>query len=133
MKVLDASVVAKWYKEESGSKDALQLKDSYVSGDFDITVPDLIIYELANCIRFSPGSDDKDVTDVVENFTDIGIDIVVPTLYLLDSASKFSFKYNITIYDAVYLALAKAVNAELITADKKCYERIKEETGVRLL
>lgn len=133
MKVLDTSVVAKWYKEESGSEEALQLKDGYVSGDFDIIVPDLILYELANCIRFSSGSDEKDISDVVGNFTDLGIDIVVPTLYLLDSASNFSYKYNVTVYDAVYLALAKATGSEFITADKKFYERVKEEKGVRLL
>jgi predicted nucleic acid-binding protein len=133
MNVLDASVVVKWYKDESGSDVALRLKDGYVSGDFDIVVPDLIIYELANCIRFSSGSDEYDVVDVVGNFTELGIDIVVPTLYLLDGAANLSYKYNVTIYDAVYLALAKAVGAELITADKKFYERVKAERGVKLL
>ena len=133
MKVLDASVVAKWYKEESGSDAALKLKDEFVSGNIDIIVPDLIVYELANCIRFSPGSDEKDIIDIIENFTDLGIDIVVPSLHLLESASKLSFKNNVTVYDAAYLALAKAVGAEFITADKKFYERIKEERGARLL
>ncbi|MBI5696515.1 MAG: type II toxin-antitoxin system VapC family toxin [Nitrospirae bacterium] len=133
MIVLDTSVVAKWYKEESGSEDALQYKLGYVSGDLDIAVPDLIVYELANCIRFSPGSDKHDVTDVIGNFTDLGIDIVVPTLYLLDSASSLSYKHDVTVYDAVYLALAKAVGAELVTADRRFYERVKAEGGVRLL
>jgi predicted nucleic acid-binding protein len=133
MKVLDASVVAKWYKEESGTPEALELKEGYVRGDFGIVVPDLIIYELANCIRYSPGSDENDVSDIVGNFTDLVMDIVVPSVYLIDSATGLSYKYNVTVYDAVYLALARAVGAELITADKKFYERIKEEHGVGLL
>lgn len=133
MKVLDASVVAKWYKEESGTAEALQLKEDFVTGNFGIVVPDLIVYELANCIRFTPGSDEVDVTDVVGNFTDLVMDIVVPSLHLIDSASSLSYKYNVTVYDAVYLALAKTIGAELVTADKKFYERVKEERGVKLL
>ncbi len=133
MKVLDTSVVAKWYIYEDGSEAALQLEYGFAAREFDIVVPDIILYELANCIRFSSNKTDKDVIDVLENFDSLGIDIITPTQSLLKSAAKLSFKYQTSIYDAAYLALAKAIGGELITADKKFYEKVKDERGVRLL
>ncbi len=133
MKVLDASVITKWYKEESDSEEALQLRAGYVLGDFDIVLPDLALYELANCIRFSPGISEKDLNEIMDNFFSLDIPIAAPNPSLLKSAVMFSCKHNVTVYDAVYLALAKTIGAELVTADKKFYERVKEERGVKLL
>ena len=43
----------------------------------------------------------------------------MPTTHLLDSAIDLGFTYGITVYDAVYIALAEELNYTFLTADKK--------------
>ncbi|MCD6523839.1 MAG: type II toxin-antitoxin system VapC family toxin, partial [Thermococcus sp.] len=42
-------------------------------------------------------------------------------------------KENITIYDALYIALAEALKAELLTADEKQYYAAKNYVEARLI
>jgi predicted nucleic acid-binding protein len=42
-------------------------------------------------------------------------------------------KYDITVYDAVFIPLAKLIGAIFVTADKKLYEKIKELKFVKFI
>jgi predicted nucleic acid-binding protein len=46
--------------------------------------------------------------------------------YLLE-AFKIANRNKITIYDSLFIALAKSMNLELITSDKKQYEIAKNK------
>jgi Predicted nucleic acid-binding protein, contains PIN domain len=46
--------------------------------------------------------------------------------YLIE-AFKISNRNKITIYDSLFIALAKSMNLELVTSDKKQYEIAKNE------
>ncbi|MFP3203177.1 MAG: type II toxin-antitoxin system VapC family toxin [Sulfolobus sp.] len=46
--------------------------------------------------------------------------------YLIE-AFKIADRNKITIYDSLFIALAKSMNLELITSDKKQYEIAKNE------
>ncbi len=50
--ILDTSVVAKWFLEEEGTDKALKIRDDYVHGKIDVEIPDLLIYELGNVLRY---------------------------------------------------------------------------------
>jgi len=50
--ILDASVILKWFIEEKDTDKALKIRDDYVAGKIDIEIPDLLIYELANVLRY---------------------------------------------------------------------------------
>ena len=54
---------------------------------------------------------------------------------LIDLAANLAYEEKITFYDSVYLALAKALNATLITADANLHDQIGEqnESSVMLL
>lgn len=41
-------------------------------------MPDLIFYELANALRYSPRFTDKDVKDAIKSVLDIGFDVREP-------------------------------------------------------
>jgi predicted nucleic acid-binding protein len=41
-----------------------------------------------------------------------------------------SYCYKITIYDAVYIALAQALGCKFITADQRLFKKIKELKNV---
>lgn len=55
----------------------------------------------------------------------LGINIIVPTTEMLNSAITLAFAFNITAYDAVFLALAESLSLECITADEKLYLKTK--------
>jgi len=46
---------------------------------------------------------------------------------------EIALKENITIYDALYIALAEALKAELLTADEKQYYAAKNYVEAKLL
>jgi predicted nucleic acid-binding protein len=50
-------------------------------------------------------------------FWQLGLDTVAPTEPLLDEAVHLSFVTGLSLYDCAYLALAKELDATLMTAD----------------
>ncbi|MCW4027335.1 MAG: type II toxin-antitoxin system VapC family toxin [Candidatus Bathyarchaeota archaeon] len=51
--IADASIVAKWFLEEDSSENAMQLRDSFVTGKLAIAVPSLLFYEALNALWHS--------------------------------------------------------------------------------
>ena len=124
MYVLDASVIIKWFSEEEYTDIALKLRDDFFRGYTELVVPDLLLYEVSNALRYNPNFDETDVIEAVDSLYDIGISIIVPTGVVIKSAINLAFTHNVTIYDAFYAALAKAIDFTLITADAKFYRKM---------
>jgi len=134
MKVLDASVIVKWYRTEKGTDKAIKIRDGYKNGKYDIAVPDLVFLELANAIRYMEGSTVQDVHNVLDNFIKLDINIIVPTIDLIKDASSLAYEYDITTYDdAIYLSLAQNLDFEFITADNRLFKKVKSLSFVNLL
>ncbi len=130
--ILDASVIVKWFTKEEGREKALKYRDMFLNDEIEIVVPDLILYEIGNALRYNPSFNNEDVKSAIRSLVDLGIDIIIPTTEILDTAINLAFKYNITLYDSAYLALAEILNNTLITADKNLYEKTKEK-NIRVL
>jgi len=124
--VLDTSVVLKWFKEEIHTEIALKIKEEFINGVHEIVEPDLILYEIANAMRYSKLFNQTLIKESLSNLIDMEMDIVIPTQEILLRAVNLSYSYEISLYDAVYIALAELINATMITADEKLYEKIKE-------
>jgi len=45
---------------------------------------------------------------------------------LLVEALELTVKYDVTVYDAIFVALAQRLNDKLITADRKLWEKLKD-------
>ena len=133
MKIADTSVVYKWYVTENETLEALDLLEDFNSGIERLAVPDLILYELANALRYSRKFNVKDVESALENFTSLGIEIITPNEALLKEAVRLAINHDVTVYDAVYVALAKSLGCELITADKKLHRKLSSLSFVKSL
>ncbi len=129
--ILDASVVAKWFLEERDTPIALRIRDGYVNGRIDIEVPDLILYEIANVLRYKKFSA-KEIGDAIKSILAMDFLIITPTETLMDMTAEISIKYDVTIYDAVYVALGKYFGTTVITADRELYEKTKENNVILL-
>ena len=124
--VIDASIAVKWYSTfgENDLAKADKLLQDYVDGSCDFLAPTLIVYELANALRFNPNLKVADVTRAIKDFFDLQISLEDPSQYM-NSAIDLAFTYSLTVYDAVYAALSQVTGIPLITADYQFYTRAK--------
>jgi predicted nucleic acid-binding protein len=131
--VVDASVAVKWFSEEEGTKAALELRESHIEGRMVLSAPNLIIYELANALRFKPGFDDAKVTRAISDILDLQIDFINPGRELMEKSAETAYLYDTTIYDSCYLALGELMGIEVITFDKKFYDKAKRSGILRII
>ena len=125
--ILDASVIVKWFTREEKREEALRYREMFINDEIEIVVSDPILYEIGNALRYNPSFNDEDVRLAVRSLIDLGINIIIPTTEILDMAINLAFKYDTTLYDSVYLALAEILNDTLVTADKNLYDKTKEK------
>lgn len=132
--VLDTSVVIKWIRQgEEHQNEALWLRDRYLDGKLVIAVPELLLYELANALRHKPGAAKEHVHKAVDSILDLGIEVLHPTFAVMHSAVHLAFHYDVTFYDALFLAVAEDLRYNFITADGVFYKKIKGRAGSHLL
>ena len=115
--VVDASVAAQWFLPEPGSERALRL----LAERHDLSGPDLLLSELGNVLwkRVRRGElSGAEGREILETMKD-GSVTFHPTAGLIDLAFDLAVELGITVYDSLYLALAAALRAILVTADRK--------------
>uniref|UniRef100_A0A7C6EFM5 Ribonuclease VapC n=1 Tax=candidate division WOR-3 bacterium TaxID=2052148 RepID=A0A7C6EFM5_UNCW3 len=133
MVVLDASVILKWFIEENDSEKARAILNRYIKGDFIIVVPDFLLYEVANVLKYSGAFSEKEVTEAITSLYDLEIKIISSLPDVIKTMIKLSFQKGITSYDAIYLALAMELQVPLITADVRLSHKINDIKYVKLL
>ena len=126
--VVDASVLVKWFlhQKEADHDRALALRNLHISGRSTIFTPQLALLEVLNAIRFSPKAKEEDGETALETLHDLHLETRPPEFDTLRKANAIAWAYKITIYDALYVALAEQVGYPLITADEVI---IKKLTG----
>src|SRR3989338_7953245 len=131
MKVVDASVVAKWFFEEEGTKAALVLRDLHLNEKERLAAPDLLLLEFANLLLKKRRHVEAGVArDNLRHLVDLGIDIYPVTSDLALRALEISQQLGITSYDGAYIALAEALKSACITADKSLAKAAKSAIKV---
>lgn len=133
MFVLDASVIAKWFKLEGGRDKALKIRRNYIKGKCDIIVPDFLLIEISNLLRYSKVFTIEDTNQALASLRELEITVIVPTFEIIGGAVKLSFKYDITVYDAIYLATAESIGYRFITADERLYRKTRKLGFIELL
>lgn len=125
--VVDASVLVKWflYQQEADRDRAIALRGLHISGRSTIYIPQLALLEVLNAVRFSPKAKEEDGEMALEALHDLHLETKPPQVDLLRKANAIAWAYKITIYDALYVALAEQVGFPLITADEVMVKKLK--------
>ena len=106
--VLDTSVVVKWFSgDEDDAEHANKLRHQIQEGLCVITIPDLLFYELANALRHNPNFTAEDVRVALDSVFDMEFDIRKVDSSVIAAAIHIAFKFNVTVYDAYFLALSQ--------------------------
>jgi len=117
-KVVDASVVIKWFLNEKKSEKVTELIKKHIKNEILIIVPELIFLEILNALRFKKEHQNR-LHSVNKALQNAQFYIVNITFELINSAINISIEYDLTLYDALYASLAQIHECELITEDEK--------------
>ncbi|MEW6456032.1 MAG: type II toxin-antitoxin system VapC family toxin [Acidobacteriota bacterium] len=129
--VIDASVVLKWFSryDEDNLEKAKKIRKDFKERRIDIISPELLIYEIANVLRYKESIEEKVVLDAINSIYEMRILSSVSQM-IMEDAIKLARNFNITVYDSTYLGFANNLKYPLVTADKKLYEKIKGYPGI---
>ena len=126
--VIDASVCIKWFSglKEENVDQAIKLRSDFFYKRIYIIAPDLLMYEVTNALSYNPKFTRGHVVDASNSLNSMQIKIIKPIPQIMEIAVNIRYKKNISMYDSVYMALSRFINAQFITADKKLYEKVKD-------
>lgn len=131
--VIDASIGVKWYIPEDYSDLALGILKILERPSTRLCAPISFKVEFTNAIRkyLIRGIISKEIAnDILIEIESVPIKYYDLTWKLVRNAFKYAIQRNITVYDAIYIVLTKELSARFITADKKLYSAIQDESGV---
>ena len=132
--VLDTSVIVKWFRQGEALADrALAMRDAYLDGRIELSVPSLVPYELANVLRYKEDLTPEQVQAAVESLFGMGWQWVVPSSAVMRRAVEVARVYETTVYDAAFAALAESLNATFVTADEQLIRRLQGFSSVCFL
>ena len=136
--VVDASVAVKWClpaRREELAPQAEELLASCRRDEIRFLVPDLFWVELANALwkaaRRGEISADN-ATSAISLVRDLGI-ATVPSLDLVPQALHLAVRYNRTVYDSLYVALAAQSRTDMVTADERLANALAAHLPVKWL
>ena len=129
--LLDSSVVLKWFRRDEVWRDvALQPRLAYIEGRIVIYVPDLLTYEIANVLRFKPDLSQGQVQAALNSLYDMQIRIVKGSREVVKEAIHLAYLYDVTVYDAAFVAIAENLSVPFFTADDKLSQKPAKASNV---
>jgi predicted nucleic acid-binding protein len=117
--VLDASVGVKWYRPESGSREARDLLARHVAGEIILAVDSLFLYEVLNAS--TRGERAEEVSLIWEDLQGIGLAVVPLSDTFVDAAARQRDALGCSLYDAFACGLADLLHAPLYSADARAH------------
>jgi predicted nucleic acid-binding protein len=124
--VIDASVLIKFYIPEILSDKAEELLDRVEQGDMMLLAPDLIYPEAGNILWKKQRM--KELTrPEVEEIADAIISLplkIEASKPFLSLAMDIAIAYRITVYDAIYISMARVYEIKMMTADRKLLDAV---------
>ena len=135
--VLDASVAAKWYlpRGENLVEESVRLLNEYTSDLTRFAVPDLFWPEMGSIFwkavrnkRMSGQSADE----ALQSLSELQLP-TFPSYPLLRDAYRIATRFQCTVYDCTYVALAVVSGQPLVTADERLANALAAHFPVRWL
>ena len=129
-RVVDASVVYKWFVQEQGTAEAMALRQ----GSRPLIAPDLIVSEVCNSAwkSFRRGEIDAGQCKVIASMIEPALTLIVPSTSLAVAAMQMATALDHPVYDCLYLALAQRERTALVTADRRLLARLTGTTWAGL-
>ncbi|MHA1385376.1 MAG: type II toxin-antitoxin system VapC family toxin [Candidatus Helarchaeota archaeon] len=123
--VIDASVVVKWFIIEEFREQAINLRDDFIKKKIKLLAPSILFFEVLNAIRYSKKDiSKKTLNNIGKSLLYYGIQLFMFDEDLITETIKLALEKDVTIYDAVYVALAEIKKVRLYTADDRLIKKL---------
>ena len=120
--VVDASVVAKWFLQEENTLSARRLREDFLEGSLRLRVPSLLPFEVLNALKYNPNFPSRRLLAASRALDAAGL-LTVPLFGgYAERTVAIASRFDLTIYDAAYVALADIADCTLYTADEQLVE-----------
>ena len=129
--VVDTSIAVKWVVEESDSREANALRESWRGQRLQASAPDLIIREF-NSALFGKvrarGMTLNEAVDALARWESLDVVIYSSDPFHRRALELAVFVNHDEVYDLYFLALAENLNCEFWTADQRLHQRVNNST-----
>jgi predicted nucleic acid-binding protein len=122
--VIDASVVVKWFIEESDSDKALILRDRFIGGEVELYVPTLLYFEVLNALKYSQLFKPSELQDAGESLENYGFKVITIKNEIRKHMINVAIDCDLSIYDASYLGVSIGLEKVFCTADEKIIKKL---------
>ena len=132
--VVDTSALVKIVLPDEYDETIEEIVSHHEMSEIQLIAPDFILVECANVlwkVARRVGTPVEDVMAQIDRLRGISIGLVSQA-DLLEDALRLALNMEITVYDALYCALAQRENAELITEDRRLRNAL-DRTDIRYL
>ena len=119
--VVDASVAAKWYFAEPGHEAADRVLAARIADEHELLAPDLIVPEFVNLLwkHVRRRECSRAAAEEILALWEVDRPSLVASTDLAAQAFQLATALDQSVYDCLYLALALAIEARLVTADRQ--------------
>lgn len=121
--ILDTSVIAKWFKSEEGTPQAIKYLEDFKEKKILIIVPDIVALELANVLYWGAGYKEDKLKEALSSYFQLELQSVPLNQRIIQGAGEMMEKHSISIYDAIFICLAETYRIPLLTADTKHHRK----------
>ncbi len=124
---VDSSVVFKWFcgEDEDALEAALALFEEHRVGEILLVAPPHLPAEVLNALARRNSVSTADLATAAEGLAESGIVYPAWDAELLASATVIARQHRLTLYDALFPALAMGLECELVTAER-AHARVPE-------
>lgn len=129
--VVDASAIAKIFLLEEHGETVKDLIRLAIARKLTLMAPELIFNELGDVLR--KRLHDGRYLNNIEQVLNLGVSTLPNDFMGIMDIAQLAQKYSMSYYDATYLALARELNAKLITADKRLCRSVLNSSDVILV
>ena len=127
--VLDSSVVVKWFSQEPKSIEAIELMDSHLQGLAELVASEILFCEVGNALRYKREYSIEKLKRALSDLLHLHMKVAHTTEDLMLRTAEIACDGNVTIYDALPVAIAEQRKAVCITADEATQYRKLQAKG----
>jgi predicted nucleic acid-binding protein len=123
--LLDSSVVLKWFQQsEVLYEKAVRVRQAYLEGRIQLCLTDILFYEVSNVLRYKPDLNTVIVQKAMDSLFEMRLPMERLSADRLARSIEVAFEYQVTLYDATFVAIAESANLDLLTADLKLFDQL---------
>ncbi len=132
--IIDSSVIVKWfssYNEKHRDK-SLYLLNLYKENKINIFIPELVILEISNALRFNKNLEEKEVKEILKYLYSLELTIIYLNEEFIINAINIAYEDNITVYDSIFIEISNKLKIPLISANPKHFKSLKRRNIIML-